>query len=90
MGRANNNNTPPPDQGGQTTTLYPFKNGLINKPINNRLPFGAKCSPAIFNDLTQAVRRMMAHKEFLGIVVYLDDFLVVVPTKSECQATFEV
>ena len=52
--------------------------------IDTRLPFGASKSPEIFNDLTQAVRRIMAARGHPQIIVYLDDFLVVARTKNEC------
>lgn len=55
---------------------------------DKRLPFGAKSSPEIFHRLTQAVRRMMARRGFHDLVVYLDDFLVVAPTKDECVQAF--
>ena len=43
--------------------------------IDTRLPFGGQRAPGIFHRLTQSVRRMMLRRGFLGIVVYLDDFL---------------
>ena len=45
--------------------------------VDTRLPFGAKRSPEIVNDLLQAVCRIMASKGFKHVVVYLDDFIVV-------------
>ena len=51
---------------------------------DNRLPFGAKLSVGIFHRLTQAVRRMLL-KRGINVVVYLDDFLVVADTYTECQ-----
>ena len=57
--------------------------------VDTRLPFGGKCSPEIFNRLTQAVRRMMAKKGFEAIVVYLDDFLVTGESLEACQAAFD-
>ncbi len=58
--------------------------------VDTRLPFGAKKSPMIFNELTQAVRRIMAAKGFTNIVVYLDDFLVVESSYEQCKATMNV
>ena len=49
-----------------------------------RLPFGARLSAAIFNTLTQAVRRIMAQEGFVNIVAYLDDFLLWAPDKASC------
>ena len=55
---------------------------------DTRLPFGAKRSPEIFHRLTQSVRRMMARRGFNSVVVYLDDFLVIAPTREACQLAF--
>ena len=52
--------------------------------VDTRLPFGARFSPGIFHNLTQAVKVIMAAKGFKGLVVYLDDFLVIEPTKERC------
>ena len=52
------------------------------------LCFGGRKSPGIFHRLTQSVRRMMCHKSFAEIVVYLDDFLVVSPTQEGCERAF--
>ena len=41
------------------------------------LPFGARAAPIIFQHLTQAVHHMMAKWGFHDVVVYLDDFLVI-------------
>ena len=57
---------------------------------DKRLPFGARKSPAIFHRLTQAIRRMMGKKGHHNIIVYLDDFLVVAPTKQECSNSMNV
>lgn len=53
--------------------------------IDTRLPFGAKRSPYIFTELTQAVRRIMSDKYQAQTVAYLDDFLVVGKSKEECN-----
>ena len=47
---------------------------------------GGKCSPKIFNKLTQAVHRVMAREGFNATVVYLDDFLVISKTRGGLQA----
>ena len=57
--------------------------------VDTRLPFGARRSPEVFNDLTQAVRRIMAHKGF-SIVAYLDDFFLVGDTYEECWEAMQV
>ena len=56
---------------------------------DTRLPFGAKRAPGIFHRLTQAVRRMMARRGFWDIVMYLDDWLIIAPSKAECRVAME-
>ena len=56
--------------------------------FDTRLPFGASSSPSIFHRVTQSVKRMMHRRGFHGILVYLDDFLIVAPTEQECQLAF--
>ena len=36
----------------------------------------------MLHELGQAVRRIMARKDFTSIIVYLDDFLVIVDTQE--------
>ena len=55
--------------------------------VDTRLPFGAKCSPEIFHELTQAVRRIMLSRNSCDIIAYLDDFLIVGETYNECLAS---
>ena len=57
--------------------------------IDTRLPFGAKRAPGIFHRITQSIRRMMLRRGFTGIIVYLDDFLVVGKTKQECKEAYD-
>ena len=52
--------------------------------IDTRLPFGASRSPEIFNELTQAVRRIMISRGYSQLVAYLDDFLVVGRNQQDC------
>lgn len=58
--------------------------------VDTRLPFGARKSPEIFNSLTQAVRQMLAWRGIKGVVVYLDDFIIVSPTFQECLQTINI
>ena len=51
--------------------------------FDTRLPFGAKRAPGIFHRITQSVKHMMERRGFTSLVVYLDDWLIVVPTKEE-------
>lgn len=58
--------------------------------VDCKLPFGARKSPAIFNRLTQAVRRMMARRGINACVVLLDDFFVAAETLSECSRVLDI
>ena len=57
--------------------------------VDTRLPFGASSAPGIFHRLTQSVRRMMVKRGFHGIIVYLDDFLIIGQTYEECKRAFD-
>ena len=58
--------------------------------VDTRLPFGAKCSPFIFTELSQAVCRIMARKYNASVIAYLDDFLIVADTKEECNRVLHI
>ncbi|KAK3273610.1 hypothetical protein CYMTET_18159 [Cymbomonas tetramitiformis] len=58
--------------------------------IDTGFPFGAKAAPGLFSDITQLVRLMMQQRGFPGIVVYLDDFILVADTEEACQQGFEI
>ena len=58
--------------------------------IDERLCFGARKSPSIFTQLTQAVIRILANMGHSGIACYLDDFLIVADTHAECVETMSV
>jgi hypothetical protein len=53
--------------------------------VDTRLPFGARKSPEIFNELSTAVREILARKWPRSCVNYLDDFLVVAETYEGCK-----
>ena len=53
--------------------------------VDTRLPFGASLSPEVFNDLSQAVVRIMGSKGYHSIIAYLDDFLVVGDSYADCN-----
>ena len=53
--------------------------------IDTKLPYGGKSGPGILNCIIQSVRRMIMHRGFTAIVIYLDDFLIIAPTFKECQ-----
>jgi len=57
---------------------------------DSRLMFGARKSPAIFNELTQAVCRMMHKKGHQRIIAYLDDFLIIGETYQDCLQQMQV
>ena len=68
-----------------TGLKWHFKND--SKPTymyDARLPFGARNGCSIFHRLTQSVRRMMAKRGFPNIIVYLDNFLIISKSYSEC------
>ncbi len=50
-----------------------------------RLPFGSKLAPGHFHRITQSVKRMMLRRGYSSIVVYLDDFWIIAPTRAACQ-----
>ena len=52
--------------------------------IDTRVCFGGRRSPAIFNELSQAVLSIMRSRGFSDIVCYCDDFLVISKSQSEC------
>jgi hypothetical protein len=55
--------------------------------VDTRLPFGARRSPEVFHELSQAVRSMMREQGHEGVVAYMDDFLLVNDTFDSCKAT---
>ena len=57
---------------------------------DTRLPFGARRAPGIFHRITQAVRRSLQKQGFSPLVVYVDDFLIISPSKEECQTAFSM
>ena len=54
-----------------------------------RLPFGAKRSPSIFQDITESVVRMMARRGHT-VQVYLDDFIIISSSQAECEAAYHI
>ena len=55
--------------------------------FDTKLSFGAAKSCQIFSRLTSSVCRMMARRGF-NVFSYLDDFLVITDSKSECWLAF--
>ena len=52
--------------------------------VDTRLPFGASKSPQIFNELSQAVCKIMKIKYNCKLICFLDDFLCISENYSEC------
>lgn len=57
--------------------------------VDARLPFGCRLSVEVFHRLSHAVQRFMA-KRHIRTVVYLDDWLVIGDSFSECQTGMNV
>ncbi|MCK5872999.1 MAG: hypothetical protein KAG26_09245, partial [Methylococcales bacterium] len=57
--------------------------------VDTRLPFGARRSPEIFHELSQAIRHIMNTSGHRGVVAYMDDFLLVDPTYAGCRSALE-
>ena len=55
---------------------------------DTKLSYGGRRVHRIFHRLNQAVKRMMKSRNFEAVVVYLNDFLVIVPTLEECTEIF--
>lgn len=53
--------------------------------VDTRLPFGARRSPFVFNELTQAVTRYMSRIGFPNTICYLDDFLCIENSPERCN-----
>ena len=80
-----------PDDFASTGLKWRFPGEKVHSYMyDTRLPFGAKRAPGIFHPITQAVRRMMARKGYPDTVVYLDDWLVIAPSKEACLETMNV
>ena len=57
--------------------------------MDTHLCFWGRKSTGKFHCLMQSVKCMMHCRGFYGIVVYLDDFLVIAPAKAECTLAFD-
>ena len=57
--------------------------------VDTRLPFGARRSPEVFNELTQAVRRIIQKRGHKRIIVYLDDFLIIGENYDDCLTSMQ-
>ena len=57
--------------------------------IDKCLPYEGRSAPGIFHRVTQAVWWTMHRRGFNGLVVYLDDFIIIAPTREECQLAFD-
>jgi len=73
-----------PDQHALTGLQWTFKGDREPTTlVDTAFCFGARKSPAHFNRITKAVKRMMVRRGF-SCSVYLDDFLVSANTFAEC------
>ena len=59
---------------GDNSPTYLYDTGLC---------LGGRRSPGIFHRLTQSIKHMMHPRGFQGIVIILDDFLIVSPSHTE-------
>lgn len=67
------------------TTYSKLPNNMPNT-IKTRINFGLKSSMPTFCRFTYLARLIMLKNGFEGILVYVtDDFLVIAPTKQECE-----
>ena len=55
-----------------------------------RMPFGNKAAPGIFHRITMAIQRYMHSVGFPGVVGYLDDFLIIAKSHSECLRGYNI
>ena len=74
-------------QSQKATGLLWSLDGKDTYLVDTRLPFGAKASPGIFHRITQSVARMMDHKGYPNIRVYLDDFIIIEKDYNSCLDT---
>ena len=49
-----------------------------------RLSFGLRCAPFIFTQLSDFVVRTMGRLGYTNVISYIDDFIVVEPTRERC------
>ena len=61
---------------GQTKYLYDV-----------RLSFGLRCAPYIFTQLSDFVVRTMHRLGYQNVISYIDDFIVVEPTRERCASS---
>ena len=55
-----------------------------------RLSFGLRCAPFIFTQLSNFVVRTMSRLGFHNVISYIDDFIMVEPTRDRCVQSQEV
>ncbi|KAK3244479.1 hypothetical protein CYMTET_45906 [Cymbomonas tetramitiformis] len=57
--------------------------------VNTRFPLGLRAAPGLFSDITHLMQKMLQRTGIPGVVVYLDDFLLVADTEADCQRGFK-
>jgi hypothetical protein len=79
-----------PDQWGLLGMKYTPRGGAQTRYfIDTRLPFGACGSAEHFCRISTAVRAMMVARGYHDVIVYVDDFLILAPTKERCQEALD-
>ena len=68
---------------------WEFSRGQKQYLVDTRLPFGSRLAPGIFNELSQAVRRMMERRGH-QVVAYLDDYLCIGESYEDCLSCVNV
>ena len=64
-----------------------FNDGQGDKVmLDTRLCFGLSSGPSVFNAISEFIVRCLSRRGFGAVINYLDDFIVVYPTLSECAA----
>ena len=51
-----------------------------------RLCFGLRCAPFVFTQISNFIVRVMSRLGFKNVISYIDDFIVVEPTRDRCVA----
>ena len=79
-----------PDHYQLTGLQWTFKGDRTPTTLmDTAFPFGARKSPAFFNRITKAVKRMMIRRGY-NCTVFLDDFLLYEQTFEKCKTALSV
>ena len=59
--------------------------------VDKQLPFGLRSAPFLFNELADALHWILFHNYNVSHMIhYLDDFLIIAPSETECQQTKDI